>query len=207
MRVCGGIAKGIPLKSAGGANVRPTTARVRQAIFSILSHKIPGASVLDLYAGTGAMGIEALSRGAVTATFVESSSAHVRAIRDNLAATRFTEKGAIVRGDVFSTLASFGQRNQKFDLVIADPPYAVGENARNRTPLAEKTLKVLLESGILKADSLIILEHAVRGSGPNIPEGLTVLSVRRYGDTAVCILHPSPQQKTKAGRRSPSQTS
>lgn len=193
------------MKRARGGNVRPTTARVRQAVFSIVSHKIPSASVLDLYAGTGAMGIEALSRGAAKAVFVESSSAQIRAIRDNLAATGLTEKSDVVRGDVLRTLTSLGQQNQKFDLVIADPPYAVGESAQNRMLLAAKTLKILLKSGILQPDSLIILEHAVRGSGPNIPEGLTVLSVRQYGDTAVSILHPLPQQEAKAERRSLSQ--
>lgn len=192
---------------ARGGNVRPTTARVRQAIFSIVSHKIPGAAVLDLYAGTGAMGIEALSRGAAKAVFVESSFRQIRAIRDNLAATGFAEKSDIVKGDVLRTLTALGQQNRKFDLVIADPPYAVGQSAQNRMRLAEKTLQHLLKSGIVNPDSLIILEHAARGSGPNVPEGLTLLSVRKYGDTAVSILHSSPQQRATARRRSPSPTS
>ena len=204
MRVSGGVAKGIPLKSAGGRNVRPTTARVRQAVFSIVSHTILEAFVLDLYAGTGAMGIEALSRGAAKAVFVESSAACIRAIRDNLERTGMTQKGAILKGDALKVLASLGRQKEKFDVVIADPPYDRGEefaggtpalhSVRNRSPLAEKTLKILLESGILKADSLIILEHAVRGCGLDIPDGLTVVSVRKYGDTAVSILHPSPRR-------------
>jgi 16S rRNA G966 N2-methylase RsmD len=188
---------------------------VRQAVFSIVSHTIPGAFVLDLYAGTGAMGIEALSRGAAKAVFVESSAACIRAIWDNLERTGMTQKGAILKGDALKVLASLGRQKEKFDVVIADPPYASlrvvggekkerlhheehegheGDRGRNRSPLAEMTLKILLESGILKADSLIILEHAVKGCGLDIPDGLTVVSVRKYGDTAVSILHPSPRR-------------
>ncbi len=194
LRVCSGTARGILLKSPPGKGVRPTSGRVREAVFSALFGRIPGSTVLDLYAGTGAMGIEALSRGAAEAVFVELSPACVCVIRENLHRTGFKDQATVFQGDALTVVRNLGRHNRKFTLVIADPPYEERKRAPAKPSLPEKTLKALVESGILGPDSLVVLEHS--GVGPELeaPEGLRLLSIRKYGGTAVSILSPKPKQ-------------
>ena len=184
MRVCSGTAKGIILKSPQGTAVRPTCEKVRQAVFSALAGRVPGSSVLDLYAGTGAMGIEALSRGAAEALFVELSPKCVRIIKENLQRTRFLEKTAVIKGDALRVVRDLGRQGQKFDLVIADPPYETG-GLGSGPSLAEKTLKAVLDGGILAPHSLVILEHSGIEVGSEPTGGLRLLSKKKYGDTVV----------------------
>lgn len=187
LRVCSGTAKGRTLKSTPGIGLRPTSARVRQAIFSTLSHRVEGRTVLDLYAGTGALGIEALSRGASEATFVEISPKCLKIIRDNLEVTAFSGKANVRRGDVLRVLRDFGRQNRTFDVVLADPPYEVKRQPERSTSLAEKTLKVMMESGILRRDSLVILEHRGGGRAIEATPGLTRVSSKKYGDTLISV--------------------
>jgi 16S rRNA (guanine(966)-N(2))-methyltransferase RsmD len=192
LKVCSGTAKGIVLKTVPGREVRPTSAKVRQAIFSALSDRIAGSRVLDLYAGTGAMGIEALSRGAAEAVFVEVSPKCLRAIKENLERSRLSDRATVLGGDVLRVLRRFGRERQKFDVVIADPPYCKAKNdvGRQRS-LAEKTLKVLMESDILRPNSVVILEHSEMEGDWEAPAGLKALPVRKYGGTSVSIFTPT----------------
>lgn len=185
--MCSGIAKGRGLKSPPGIGVRPTSAKVRQAIFSTLSHRVEGSRVLDLYAGTGALGIEALSRGASEATFVEISPKCLKILRENLHVTAFSEKANVRRGDVLRVLRDLGRQNRTFEVVVADPPYEVKSHAGGSTSLAEKTLKVIVESGILRQDSLVILEHPGGGQAIEGTPGLARVSSKRYGDTLISV--------------------
>jgi 16S rRNA (guanine966-N2)-methyltransferase len=188
LSVCSGTAKGRILKCPKGTGVRPTSARVRQAIFSALADRVKGSSILDLYAGTGALGIEALSRGAAEAFFVELSPTCVRTIRENLEGAGLVHKATILRGDVMRVLRDLSRQKRKFDLVMADPPYERKAGSGGETSLAEKTLKALGESDILRPNSLVVVEHPRRKTVLEIPEGLKLLSVKKYGDTAVSIL-------------------
>ncbi len=188
LRVCSGTAKGRTLKSPGRGGVRPTSARVRLAVFSALGDRVKEAACLDLYAGTGALGIEALSRGAAEAVFVERSPCCVRIIRENLERVGFSHRATILTGNVMHVVRDLARHGRKFDVTIADPPYDVNRGRKTDKSLAEKTLKVLAESGILQPNSLVVVEHAKRKTGLEVPEGLELLSVKKYGDTVVSIL-------------------
>jgi 16S rRNA (guanine966-N2)-methyltransferase len=131
MRIIAGSSGGIRL-FVPKTEVRPTMDRVKAAIFSSLGERVPGANVLDLFAGTGALGIEALSRGAASATFVERNAQAVEAIERNLAQAHLS--GRIRRQDVFDFLRQ-GGRTQRFDLIFADPPYETSETGKNFTEL------------------------------------------------------------------------
>ncbi len=171
--------------------VRPTSAKVRQAIFSALSDRIVGRRVLELYAGTGAMGIEALSRGAAEAVFVETSPRCVRIIRENLLRTNLSAQATVLTGDALRTVRQLGEQNRTFDVIMADPPYETNKPGKGKPSLAQKTLQVLVESDILRPDSLIVLEHAETEGGLQGPPGLNVLSMRKYGDTSVSLFSPA----------------
>ncbi|HMC79218.1 MAG TPA: 16S rRNA (guanine(966)-N(2))-methyltransferase RsmD [Acidimicrobiia bacterium] len=184
MRVIAGEAKGRRLTGIRSSAIRPTSDRVREALFSALGAAVPGARVLDLYAGSGALGIEALSRGAAGAVFVDSDREAVAAIRANLALTGTDDRASVVRSPVGSFLAA--GRHGPFDLVFLDPPYAQG--------LPVKDLEALVAGGFLDAGASVVLETR----GPDAPppvEGLEVVSRRRYGDTTLVFLRPpGPEQ-------------
>ncbi|NQT84694.1 16S rRNA (guanine(966)-N(2))-methyltransferase RsmD [bacterium] len=190
MRVCSGTASGVILKSPPGAGVRPTSAKVRQAIFSILSGKIGGSFVLDLYAGTGAMGIEALSRGAAEAVFVEISPRCLRTIKQNLELTKLSDKAIVIGGNAFGTIRQLGRQNRKFDIVIADPPYTAKNGRGKRLSLARKTLKSLVDSDILRPNSVVIVEHSGMENSLKATDDLKLVSARKYGGTSVSIFAP-----------------
>ena len=141
MRVIAGKAKGIQLKTPDGMLTRPTTDRVKEALFSILQFDLPGTRVLDLFGGTGQLGIEALSRGAKEAVFVDAREEACRLIRENLKRAGFT--GQVVRGDYLTYL---DQCREKFDIIFLDPPYAEVflENALNRITEID-----ILQSGVI----------------------------------------------------------
>lgn len=126
MRVVAGLAGGRRLQAPAGRKVRPTSERVREALFNALGsmEAVEGAAVVDLYAGTGALGIEALSRGAVSATFVDADPQAVRSIKENLRATGLAERGRVVQADALRFLADAATGDTRFDIAFADPPYA-----------------------------------------------------------------------------------
>ncbi len=170
MRIVGGTWGGRKLEAPVGRQTRPTTDRVREAWMSAIAGELPGARVLDLFAGSGALGIEALSRGAAHVTFVESQAAVVAILRKNLRAIDIPEERyRVVRGDVFTALDRLGR---EFDIALADPPYASGLAGR----LAER----------FRAEpfaELLCLEHGIRESVDVDP-----LRERRYGDTVLTFL-------------------
>jgi len=182
--VIAGEAKGRRLTGIRSSAIRPTSDRVREALFSALGAAVPGARVLDLYAGSGALGIEALSRGAASAVFVDSDREAVAAIRANLALTGTDDRASVVRLSVASFLAA--GRHGPFDLVFLDPPYAQGPPVQD--------LEALVAGGLLDGGASVVLETR----GPElIPpvEGLAVVSRRRYGDTTLVFLRPSGPER------------
>ena len=172
MRVTGGRLGGRRLV-APPSGVRPTADRVREALFARL-RDLDGAHVLDLYAGTGALGIEALSRGAARAVFVERSNASLTALRRNLLALELDECTRVVRGDVRSALRRLAGERMRFDLVLADPPY-------DDRALAEP-LALLVSGGLLAPDATVVVERSRRHPLPEVA-GLVSQGSRRYGDT------------------------
>ena len=174
VRVTGGALKGFQLAEPGGARLRPTSARVREAIFNVLAARIDGAAVLDLFAGTGALGIEALSRGAGRAVFVESHRPAARAIVQSLARAGLAEQGSVVRGVLPAALDSL---DGPFGLVFSDPPY----DSEQALPTLAALAPLLSEGG------LVVYEHRSRYNPPERPLGLTLSDRRVYGDTAVAF--------------------
>lgn len=185
MRVIAGTAGGVPL-FVPKTGLRPTMDQVRAAIFSALGERVVGARVLDLFAGTGALGIEALSRGAAAVVFVESERRAVETIRRNLEKTRLAGPAATVLGaEVFAVLARGWGVAGPFDLVFADPPYAgkkPGADDPGARLLADRALPPLLAPG-----GLLVLEKA---PGHPLPAGTVWSPVRqrRYGGTEVAFL-------------------
>ncbi len=181
VRIAGGSARGIPLTEPRGVRLRPTSGLVREAIFNILAEKVEGATVLDLFAGTGALGIEALSRGAERATFVEAEAGAVQAILTSLARTSLAENGKVVRGRLPGALKSIVG---PFDLIFMDPPY--------NDPEAEDLLLRL--PALLGEDGTVVYEHSSRYNPPQRPEGLRLMERRVYGDTAIALFSPEEEE-------------
>ena len=174
MRVTGGRLGGRHLVAAP-RGVRPTADRVREALFARLSD-LAGVRVLDLYAGTGALGIEALSRGAEHVLFVERSRASLVALRRNLDALDLVARARIVRGDACSALRRLAREDLRFELVLADPPYADRDIAR--------ALELLRSGGLLAPGATVVVERSRRHPLPSV-EGLVKHESRRYGDTTL----------------------
>lgn len=173
MRVVSGKAKGRRLRTPAGQRTRPTGDRVRESLFAILGEQIVHSRVLDLFAGTGALGIEALSRGAETAVFVDKDPYCCRIIRDNL--ERLGLLGKVFHNDAFRALDVLARRKAEFDIVFVDPPYGQG--------LALQTLERLSQVHILRPDGLIVVESGFR---EGIPERVLKFAQERaekYGDT------------------------
>jgi len=174
VRIAGGSARGIPLTEPRGVRLRPTSGLVREAVFNILSVRVEGAEVLDLYAGTGALGIEALSRGATKATFVEAEAGAVQAILSSLSRTGFASSGVVVRGRL---PAALGSVSGTFDLIFADPPY--------NEPNPEQLLMLLEDR--LNDGGVVVYEHGSRYNPPERLAGLALLERRVYGDSAIAL--------------------
>ena len=181
MRISGGSSRGLPLLGAAVAGVRPTTERVRSAIFNILqSDKVESRRVLDLYAGTGSLGIEALSRGAAHADFVERNRRQCRVIQENLESTGYSDAGRVSCAEVLEWLnrsAANADDTASYGLVVLDPPYRMGEP----TP----TLERLAQSGLLNADSVVVVGFSNRLTLPVDIDCLHEIDRRGYGDNAV----------------------
>lgn len=194
MRVIAGTAGGIPL-FVPKTDLRPTMDQVRAAVFSALGERVVGARVLDLFAGTGALGIEALSRGAAAAVFVESDRRAVETIRRNLEKTRLGGPSATVhQAEVFTVLARGWGIHGPFDLVFADPPYAAtaASSGGKASPGGAVSPGVQLLTvpglpGLLAPGGLLVLENA---PGRSLPDGMAwgVTRRRRYGGTEVIFL-------------------
>ncbi len=175
MRVVAGAARGRRLTVPAGDTVRPTADRVKEALFSSLQPLLAGARVLDLYAGSGALGLEALSRGATHVTFVERDRRALDALRANVEVVGLPGT-SIVAGPVARALAGH-VAGEPFDLVVADPPY--------RTPAAEVTATLAAVVDHLAPEATVVVERAVRDELPTWPEGFALDEPRRYGDTAL----------------------
>ncbi|OGX61061.1 MAG: 16S rRNA (guanine(966)-N(2))-methyltransferase RsmD, partial [Paenibacillus sp. RIFOXYA1_FULL_44_5] len=151
MRVISGSVKGRTLKAVSGSQTRPTTDKVKEAIFSMIGPYFTDGAVLDLFAGTGGLGIEALSRGMERAIFVDKEGSSIQTIRANLQATGLDARAEIYRNDALRALKALEKRKNRFDLVFLDPPY--------RLKIAEQLLELLLQYQLLQPNAIIVYEH------------------------------------------------
>lgn len=174
MRISGGFARGLTIKVPKISDIRPTQEVVRQAVFSMLGDQITDADVLDLYAGSGAYGLEALSRGAAHATFIDSHAESIKAIKSNLDVGRFWGKAEVEQNDSIRFLS---ESHHKFDLIFADPPYEYGVPRGLCFHIAEA----------LKDDGLVIFDHAKSVTLDKVEE-LKVIESRSYGASAITFL-------------------
>lgn len=183
MRVIGGSAGGRKLSTPHDRAIRPTADRVKEALFSILgSHcgDFHGLRVLDIFAGTGNLGIEALSRGAAEAVFVDSSREAVRIITNNLSLLGFGACGRVLQKEALAALKALEAAGERFDLVFLDPPYTRG--------LTEQVLSRLAVSSVIGDASLVVAESAARENLPQEFDHLCTFDRRVYGDTALWFL-------------------
>lgn len=183
MRIVAGKAKGRPLKAPRDARtIRPTADRVRETLFNVLGQWLDGLAVLDLYAGTGALAFEALSRGASSAVLVDQDKEALSLCRANAEALGFLPQARILASPVDRAISRLSSEGARFDLVFADPPYA--ERAIG------KVLEQLSLTGLLAPDGRVCLEHDRREEAPAAVGGLARVDERRFGDTLVTIYGP-----------------
>jgi 16S rRNA (guanine966-N2)-methyltransferase len=188
MRITGGLYRSRAIRAPRGQATRPTSDRVREALFGILASagRVSGARVLDLYAGTGALALEALSRGAADATLVESGRDALDVARANVASLGVQDRVRVVAANVTAaTAAGLLGRHGPFDLVLADPPWALVDEGR-----AGAALAALVASAALAPAAMVVLEHSSRTPAPDI-EGLERVDTRRYGDAALAFYKPA----------------
>ena len=176
MRVITGKARGVQLKTPEGMLTRPTADRVKEALFSIINFDIPGASVLDLFGGTGQLGIEALSRGAEKAVFVDAREDACKIIRENLRRTKLETQGRVVRGDYLDYLK---RCKEKFDIILLDPPYA--------EVFLENALNCIAEIDILQSGGIIVTERPLGKELVCEFEGYTLSKDYKYGNTLLTL--------------------
>lgn len=179
MRVIAGSAKGHKLQTIEGLETRPTTDRVKETLFNIIAFDLPECRFLDLFSGSGAIGIEALSRGAAEAVFVEQSAQCQQIITENLTHTRLQERAKVMGLSVEVALDKLSQQNKQFDMIFMDPPYDAG--------LASTTVQMIVDKHLLAKDGIIIVEHSTKNQIIP-PNGWCVYRKKDYKTTTISFL-------------------
>lgn len=179
MRIISGQLRGRRLRAPEGQATRPTSDRVREALFNIIAARVPGARFLDVCAGSGAVGLEAISRGAEAAVFVEQSRRALEQLEDNVERCGVGDQARIVHRDALSALKSFEAGGERFDLVYVDPPYDAG--------LYRPVLRLLGMSDVVAPDGLVIVELRTRDRLPDDAGELRHYRDERYGDTTLAF--------------------
>jgi len=189
MQILSGSAHGLRLAVPRGTRVRPTSARVRTSLFSILAGTVPDARVADLFAGCGALGIEALSRGAVACTFIENARPALAALRDNLRRAHLTSQAAVLAADAFAAIPLLeAAEHPPLDIVFLDPPYPILLHDR---PRVLALMEALAASPALAPHSLFVVQHDSRVVLPDLLGPLAATDRRGYGATTLTFLeHP-----------------
>lgn len=182
MRVISGKARGKKLVSLEGLTTRPTLDRVKEALFNIIQFDIENKRILDLFAGSGALGIEALSRGANSATFCDNSYEAIQVIKTNIENTKNVDKSIVINKDYSLALNSLSKQNKKFNIIFLDPPY--------KTDFGIKALKAILDLEILAKDGMIILETDDEQKEQEIIhiQGINVFDKRKYGKVMLIFI-------------------
>ena len=176
MRVITGKARGVQLKTPDGMQTRPTADRVKEALFSIINFDLPGAKVLDLFGGTGQLGIEALSRGAASAVFVDAREESCKLIRENLKRTKLEQDARVVRSDYLDYL---NRCREQYNIIFLDPPYA--------EVFLENAIKKITEIDILQSDGIIVAERPLGKELPWEFDGYSRSKDYKYGKVLLTI--------------------
>ncbi|MEJ6950866.1 16S rRNA (guanine(966)-N(2))-methyltransferase RsmD [Natronospora cellulosivora (SeqCode)] len=177
MRIIAGEAKGRKLKSIKGTTTRPTSDRVKEALFNIISPYLLSKKGLDLYAGFGGLGLEALSRGVESFFFVERDKRNCQVIKENINLSGFDNRATLKKMDVFDFIS---RTNDKYDIIFMDPPYKQG--------LVKKTIKAIIGNGILDNVAILVTEHEADLNLEDI-DVLKVIKSKSYGDTAITVFY------------------
>ncbi len=192
MRITGGQAARRLLKVPKGLDVRPTPDLVKQAVFNSLGARVAGARVLELFAGTGALSLECLSRGAMSAVCVEKSARHAEVLRQNFQTAGFAPEVLQVRvQDVFAALAQLGSASERFDLIVADPPYGEKNVGRRSTSLAQQLLDDVRLPGLLAEGGLFVLGHTKRDT-LSVPVSWREKKLLKHGDSIMRFFTAEP---------------
>jgi 16S rRNA (guanine966-N2)-methyltransferase len=189
MRIITGSAKGTKLNAPRGLGTRPTADRVKESIFNILSDIVLNAQVLDIFAGTGNLGLEALSRGATAAVFIDNNIESIKIIKDNAQRTNLSGHAEIYRNDVIRALERFVQTGRSFDLIFCDPPYNQG--------LIQIVLEKIAKNSILNPEGILIVEHSKHEKIIDEWDKLQLRRVERYGETLISFLLYNTKQEVK----------
>ena len=184
MRVIAGEAKGRRLKAPKGKRVRPTSDYLREALFGILGSSVLGVRFLDLYAGSGAVGIEALSRGGAEVVFLEQDPACLRVLRENVK-TAGLRQNRVLAGDVLRVLPRLARQRESFDIIFLDPPYGSG--------LAPSTLEVVASGDLLRPRGVVIVEHFAKEPLPERIGNLRRIRERAHGQTVLSFYARAPE--------------
>lgn len=177
LRVIAGSAKKTNLKSPKGLDTRPTADRVKEAVFNILAPKVPGCFFLDLFAGTGSVAIEALSRGAGHAVLVENNRSAVNVIKENLTRTKLSDNAELLSTDVFNAIKTLALLNKGFDIIYLDPPYREG--------FYQRVLLEIADNNLLNSGGIVVAESSRQIQPPEQVANLSITRRQRYGDTVI----------------------
>ncbi|WP_047984574.1 16S rRNA (guanine(966)-N(2))-methyltransferase RsmD [Ornithinibacillus californiensis] len=175
MRVIAGIHKGRQLKSVPGNDTRPTTDKVKEAVFQVLGPYFQGGHALDLFAGSGSLGIEALSRGMDKCVFVDKHPKAIQTIRENISTLKLEGQVEVFRADAYRALSAAGKRKLKFDLIFLDPPYT----KISYTDL----LEVIEKEQLISSAGIIYCEHDIKDTLPDSNDKFSIIKQTHYGGT------------------------
>ncbi len=189
MRIIGGNAKGRRLFVPRGGSVRPTAARVKESLFNILPHDFTGLRVLDLFAGSGSLSIESLSRGAAETVLVEASARSATAIRENLRRFGLKTRAQLWVAPVSRTLRALAKRGEHFDLIFLDPPYDKG--------LLSPSLELIARGNLLRIAGTVVAEHSAREALQPRYDSLVLNDQRHYGDTRLSFFRRETETESK----------
>ncbi|MBU1083714.1 MAG: 16S rRNA (guanine(966)-N(2))-methyltransferase RsmD [Candidatus Omnitrophica bacterium] len=179
MRIIAGEYRGRRIKQPASGETRPTKDRVREAVFNMIAGQVPGAYVLDLFSGSGAYALEALSRGAEKAVMIENDRLCVDAIKENVKVLGAGGRSEVIEADVFGSVEGLNAKKEQFDLIFADPPY--------KKDMVKKALIIVNHYDILKHIGFFILEHHVDEDIPGIEGNVSLYKQKTYGKTAISV--------------------
>lgn len=189
MRIIAGMARGRQILTPQGRNTRPTLGRVKESLFGILQFVLEGARVLDLFAGSGSLGLEALSRGAAFAVFNDMDRTCCELIRKNIGSLSFTDRSSVMQMDSLAAITRL-TGGQAFDIAFLDPPYRMG---------AQQALEELFRTGLITVGGRVVVEHAWEDA-PHAVEGLMICAdVRKYGDTGLSFFVAGDADASQSG--------
>ena len=178
-RVVSGKCRGTILEAPKGEATRPTTDKVKEALFSSIQMRVPESDFLDIFSGTGQMAIEALSRGGNSAVLIDQAKASIDVIRKNIEKTRFTEETTVLKMNFTEALKKLGKEGRTFDIIFMDPPYAMAEK------FAKEAARLISEGGLLKKDGVFIVESDSKTLIDENVTNMTLLKSCKYGSTLV----------------------